>query len=321
MKSIEKFGKIDRTKLSEEFYFQSLMELGFELEMLSPADLERIQLECLAILAKQTELYTKGNSSSIRIEAAKDILASIMFAIGAFLKTFPLPDYALAVLKSEKMDALYQLGLKRIASMLRTAKITHASITRSLFETKNVFYNETVIYAMEEFFKKYDPAFGAHKIHISADYPVYLPVMHSAGIEFILGYLENISRENSFCLRFPPAAVHKVLYGYVEEFEKMVVNIYEPLLTSAAGCVLSGADPRLLNLTVSNISFLEGLFRKKSDRDIKMMLSEAFGKIQETFAFKPGVAEYMNKSLPQITSTIKTALMNKTPERVFIIPK
>jgi hypothetical protein len=230
-------------------------------------------------------------------------------------------DDALASLKNEKTELLYQQGLKRIDSMLRTSKITHSAVTRNLFETKNVFYNDTVIDALEGFFKVYNPALGAHKIHITADYPVYMPVKQAAGIEFILKYLENISYENSFCLRFPPAAVHRLLCGYANGYEDIVFNIYEPLLTTAIGCVLSGTDPRLLNLTASNLKFLEKLFVKKNGREIRTLISESFVKIQKIFSFQPGVKQYIDSSLQQITSTIEIALENRTPGRIFIIPK
>ena len=321
MKSIEKSGKIDRSKLSEEFYLQALMETGFELEMLSPKELERIQFECLAILAKQTETYNKGNSSSIRVETAKEILSSIMYTLGVFLKTFPLADDALTALKNEKIEFLYRQGFGQISSMLRTAKLTHSAMILNLPETGNVFYNETVIDAIEGFFKLYNPALAAHKIHITADYPVYLPVKQQAGIEFILNYLQNISHENTFCLRFPPAAVHNLLNGYVENYEEMAINIYEPLLTTAAGCILSGKNPQLLNLTRTDVRRLESLFRGKNSRKISAVISGAFDKIQEMFSFQPGTAEYIKDSLTLISSTIEIALENRTPERVFVIQK
>ncbi len=320
MESIERRGKIDRSKLSEEHYFQSLLEKAFALEMLSEADLKKAQLDCLAILAKQTELYNAGNSS-IRIEEAKNILASIMFAIGISLKTHSVPDDAVTAVRDAKMESLFQQGLKRIDALTRSAKTLHSLVLRNLIETDNIFYGSTIDDAITGFFKQYNPVFGAHEIHITADYPVFNPVKKKAGIEFILNYLEYIYYENSFCMYFTAEAIHHLLCGYAEDYRDSVLNIYEPSLTSAIGCILSGANARLLNLTPSNVKSIYGLFSGKTGNEIRGIISDAFDRAKVIFSFPPALEQYVNRSRPLIMESIGNGLKNRTLEHVFIVPK
>ncbi|MGI5854749.1 MAG: DUF6179 domain-containing protein, partial [Bacillota bacterium] len=114
MRAIEKVSQIKREALNSEFYFQSLLEQAHAAGMLSDSQLEGIQFDCLALLAKQTEKYNRGSSSSIQVEAAQNLLISIMFTIGVWLKTYPNPDEAVAALQKGGVSTLFQKGVERI---------------------------------------------------------------------------------------------------------------------------------------------------------------------------------------------------------------
>ncbi len=235
MESIERISTIDKSRLSGEHYFQSLLEQAYALGMLSDTDLKNVQFGCLSVLSRQTEGYNGGKSSSIRVENAENILTSIMFTMGVWLKTFQCPDDAVVVIKNEKIEDLYQNGLKRIDTMIKSTKGLHAAILRNLIDSENVFYRSTVVDAIKGFFKLYYPEFGAHEIHITADYPMYNKVEKLAGIEFIQKYLENIYLENLFCSNFKAEDIHHLLCGYDEHYQNLLFNIYEPVLCAATG--------------------------------------------------------------------------------------
>ena len=112
---IDKIRVIDRMQLSEENYFQSLLEQAHRKGLVGDGDIERIQYDCLKLLARKVERYNSGDSSSIRVEKAQDIMASLLFTLGLWLKTYPNPDDAITVLQSEPIDEIYQKGRKRIA--------------------------------------------------------------------------------------------------------------------------------------------------------------------------------------------------------------
>ncbi|MGB5824607.1 MAG: DUF6179 domain-containing protein, partial [Proteocatella sp.] len=95
MNNIEKISIISRNKLSEEFYFNSLLEEAYNLNLLSEADIEKIQLECLELLAYKTDRYIGSDNSSVQVDIAKNIMESNMYTIGLYLKSLPSPDDAI----------------------------------------------------------------------------------------------------------------------------------------------------------------------------------------------------------------------------------
>lgn len=321
MGDIEKISRIKGETLSSEYYFQSLLEQAYMSGMLSDIQLEKIQFDCLSLLAKQTERYNNGDSSSIRVEAAQSLLASIMFTVGVWLKTYPNPDEAVAAVQKDGICALYQNGRERIDRLIKSTKMLHSSIIGNLVQTENVFYRSTIVDGIKVFFKLYYPEFAAQEIHITADYPVHHLMERLVGIEFIQKYLECIYYENLFCAQFSAENVHHLLCGYDEHYEQLLVNIYEPVLSAAIGCILSGRDVHRLEMAPSSIKFLSDLFRGKTRTEIEEILSEAVDQLSALMELTGPLKRYLSGSLPQIAAAIENAVLLQTLDRVFILPK
>ena len=80
------------------------------------------------LLAKQTEKYNGSESSSIKIEAASQLLSSILFTLGVYLKTYENPDLAIEDIKKEGIFNTYTKGFKQIDKLKKTSKLLHNSI-------------------------------------------------------------------------------------------------------------------------------------------------------------------------------------------------
>lgn len=320
MASIEKKSKINKLKLSGEHYFETLIEQASLCGILSESEFEKIQLNCLSLLAKQAEKYNGGDSSSMQIEKAQDLLASIVYTIGLNLKTYENPDDAVSALKETSMETLFANGKKQIEKMVTTTKLIQSNIANHLVNTQNVFYRSTVIDGLNGFFKLYYPEFGAHKIHITADYPTYNGVSNLTGIEFIRKYVENIYYENLFCSYFPEDNIHHLLCGLDENYQELIINIYEPILTAALGCMLVGKDIYKLELSVSDVSELKNIFGNKTKDEIEHILTSTLEKIKQEISISDGLSLYLSVSLPKIAGAIKNAEETQTIENVFIIP-
>lgn len=198
MGNVKKTSIIDRSKLNEEFYFQSLLEEAYRSNMLLDADIEKIQFECLKLLAYKTERYNSGDSNSIRVEIAENIMKSNLYTIGIWLKSFTYADDAVKTLKDTKIFDLYNKGRKRIGSKLNAAKHIFTLVMQNKLDTDNQTYNDTIIDGIKGFFKIYNADYEAHDIHITADYPLCNSIENLVGIEFIQKYLESIYYENMF---------------------------------------------------------------------------------------------------------------------------
>ncbi len=321
MKDIKKISKIRQEALSTEQYFQSLLEQAYEVGMLTDFQLEKIQCDCLSLLAKQTERYNSGDSSSIKVEDAQHLLASIMFTMGVWLKTYQNPDEAVEVVLNESINDLYNKGLERIERLTKSTKTLHSLITSNLLQTKNVYYKSTIVDGIKGFFKVYYPEFAAQEIHITADYPAYNQKERLLGIEFIHKYLECIYYENLFCTKFSAEDIHYLLCGYDENYEQLLFNIYEQVLIAAIGCVLSGSAVHRLEMTSSSIKILSELFSERTINEIVKVLEKAVEQLNMYMELTQPLKKYISDSLSQIAEEIEKAVKLKTMNCVFIIPR
>jgi hypothetical protein len=317
---LDRIRVIKRAQLSDELYFQSLLEQAHGKGLLGDNDIERLQYECLALLADKTERYNSGGSSSIRVEKAQSIMTSNMFTIGLWLKTYPNPDDAVTALLNEPISEIYRKGRKRIDTMYRAAKTIHKKLLGQLIETKNEFYRLTAEDAINGFFKLYYADFAAQEIHITADYPIYNPIPKLAGIEFIIAYLNALYCENRFCGYFSAEDIHHLLCGYAEDYQDLLINIYEPVLTAAIGCVIVGTDALRLNISDNGMAYIVRLFLEMSPGEIMQTVQKAAGELTRCLQCPNSLAGYIQNSLPLIANRIETATRSHTLDRVFLAP-
>ena len=300
---------IDASKLSGREYLVSLLREAQKSGLVLPESAVRIQKEGMDIVADLAMDFTDGLSSSIRIEQAQEFVLSVFYTAGLALKACPSPDEAAFRLASEPLRTLYDEGTKIIKKKLVTARMLHGQVSKNIFAVKNEFYASTIIDGIRGFFKLYNPKFGTHETHITADYPTFLPVNDLTGIEFIEKYLERIDIENRFCLCFDSTAASEMLCRrFGEEHETLVLNIFEQVLAEALRCAVSGTpvkglacDTCVLNDMLSNLTQTQ-----LSDK-LHAALSAVLSELQASgphCTITPGVIEYVKSGLPIIYNTL-----------------
>ena len=131
--------------LDVQYYFQSLIEQAMLCGLLSDSGLAKIQGDLLAILAEQTDKWSRGKSSSIPTEKAKEIMNSVMFVIGIQLKSYQMPEQAIDMLKTESLKQLFESRMKLVKQKMMIARRLQKRIMDNLFETPNVYYRSTVV--------------------------------------------------------------------------------------------------------------------------------------------------------------------------------
>ena len=98
-------GELDRTRalddaaLDPKNYWPSLIGAALSRGLLSDADMARIQGESAALFARQAERLTRGESTSLRAERARELTDSIACVLGASLRRCPGADAALETLR------------------------------------------------------------------------------------------------------------------------------------------------------------------------------------------------------------------------------
>jgi hypothetical protein len=318
--SLDRTHIIEKEQLNSDSYFQSLLEQAHSKGILSDPDVERLQYECIGLLAYKTERYNAGDSSSIRVEKAQEIMTSILFTIGLWLKTYANPDDAVIVLQREPIQDLYKKGRLQINAMLDATKAVHTKLRQQLMDTPNVFYRETLEKGISGFFKLYDPDYSAQDIHITADYPLFNPVPKLAGIEFIKAYVEAAYYENRFCSYFSADDIHHLLCGYAEDYQEHLLNIYEFVLTVAIGCIISGMDCSHLDITEAGKTFLIQTFSKQAKSEQEAAIFKAANELNRRFHFSPELMQYIQYSLPIIASKIEVVSREHTLDSIFFTP-
>ncbi|MEG0853520.1 MAG: DUF6179 domain-containing protein [Angelakisella sp.] len=319
---LKQLGGIDQNKLSGEFYMTSLLAEAKRCGLVEESRLQKLEVDSVVLLRSTSQQFTKGRSSSVTTERAQALMASNLYTIGVYLKTLPTPEDALAALIQEKFPELYSKGRKRLDTKLRTARLYHANVVRSMVVTRNEAYNDTLVAGMEGFFKLYNPDFGAHEIHITADYPLANPISDLAGIEFIQRYLEAVKLENDFCALFPHHAIHGISRSYHPNYRVLIFNLFQQVFTCALGCVLTGRQARRLSLTPDDVAELSRVLRDLPRAELETTMNLAAEKlIRELDITSSLMQKYMEDALPELCANIAHGLDNETPERVFLLQK
>lgn len=322
MTNIEKRLIIDTKKLREDAYFSSLMQEACDCGLVSEVEAEGIQLACIKLLAYKCGRYNSGDSSSIRIETAENIMKSNLYTIGLYLKSLPDADFAAAELKRADISDMYHKGRELINTRLKAAKDLYRLARKNRLNTANYTYNSTLSdNGIGSFFKLYDPDYGAHEAAASIDYQLCITVEGLEGVEYIQRYLSRLYLENVFCSSFSPEDIHHLLSGYDKGYKDLLINIFEQVLTGAIGCRLAGREAKPLDISraeiqliYNRISVLEG---SGFDAEIR---KAAKGAMDELGIENTTLRRYAEKSLKAIIANIRNAVATDTLEKTIVAP-
>lgn len=253
MNNPDSMRKIRRYELDERRYLESLLEAALTMEMVGSAFIEKVRFSLLDLLALKCRKYNGIDSSSVRTEVAEDIMKSIVFTVGIWLKDIKEPDDALQSLSETGIHKGFDIGFKKLKNMVKSTRMFYSIVLNNNISTENHIYNATINGGIPGFFKLYNLEYGAHKIHITADYPVCFYPDGYQGIEFIRLYLQNIHYENQFIRMFDKTATRQCFALYAinnnENIRDIYMNLYEAVLSAALACAAAGEDISELKLT------------------------------------------------------------------------
>lgn len=304
--------------LDPRHYLQSLTAQAAARGLFSEADFHALQSGLYGLLAEQADRLNGGRSSSIRIEQAQELFASLLFVLSVRLKACESPDDALEQLKQRSVKALFEEGLERIRRRLGVCRLIQQRILSHLFETPNRFYRLTIADGIDGFFKLYRPPFAAQEIHITADYPPLAGRPNLDGVEFIEQYLRAIEAENAFLCCFAPEDAHRLLRAMSPEYAGAPLNLMEPVLLAALGLALCGRNPWRLDLTGADVGRLSARLGGLSEPELCEQLSGALAALKDRL---PGhVYVYARGCLPRLAASVRAAAQIGRIDRAFLSP-
>lgn len=319
MNSIEKQYLIKKEKLNQKCYLQSILQEAYGLKLLTDSELEHIQMQSLQLLAKQTEHYTSGDSSSVKVETAESILQSIFYSVGVYLKSFEDTDRSLEVLKQKPIIELYQHGKRLIEVSLSSTKEMLYEIQNNIIITDNIAYNDTIKKGIQIFFSTYDVEFAAQDNPGSIDYPLSNDKMELVGIEYINSYLEKLSFENKMCKNFTDADIHCLLLGYDQHYKDLLINIFGLVLTNLVGSLLANKNTLKLNIEPADREYLQQKLADLPKDNLDAMLQSVSVQLCKEFNIsESSLQKYVAATVMDLSERLKNALENNRLESIFI---
>jgi hypothetical protein len=291
---------IHRANLNKYRFTVSLLHEGFRVGLMDEPVMNRIQIEIAAILKSLIMRYTKGESSSVRIETAEMLMNSIYYAIDAYTSSFNDPEKAIACLKTESIVKIYEKGLRLVIFCVTDTKMLYREIKQKKLDVPLEVYNTSIDKALPGFFTDYSAVFNAQDTTCSLDYPLMFDDMNRQGVYYMRNYLENLAIETAFCRLFEKEDIIKVLanYGriYRINYQKAPINIFEILINNAFFAVLSGNHGSRMDISLSQADVVRSRFSNRELSEIELLADEAFEKVIDDLRIsQPKMLNYLRR--------------------------
>lgn len=317
--SIISKDKLLENSLSEEHYFQSLLQGLYSNGLLNIRDIEVIQFETMNILTETLGYYTRNESSSVRVEVAEKVLLSIYYTVGLFLKNNSTINESVTLIKEKGAKYLFAKGEEILKAKVEVCKKLLKHVQETKLTTVNYAYVDTIDYGIPLFFKEYDIRFGSHETPGSIDYPLASDEMKLTGIEYIEDYLNKINLENKFCSNFDISEVEALLKGFNKDSDHMLMNIFQLVLTNYLGRILAGKEGKSLEITEMDRAYIKGTIENWQEEDLRKLILMSAQKICQELSIKEASSiDYINKVILKIIPEIKCNLETGILKNIFI---
>lgn len=143
------------------------------------------------LLAKQTERYTMGDSTSVPVETAQELLASICFTLQFEME---ISGLSLHDLLGADLYIVLKDGQAHLEKKTREVK----SLWKHLYASVEPLGNPSVLESfdfIEQFFKRYDYVFFAHQTPWDMGIPLFGPDTGGCkGIFYVEAYLNKLQK-------------------------------------------------------------------------------------------------------------------------------
>jgi len=284
--------------------------------VLSDEDERTYQLKLWQLLKRQTEMYTMGDSSSVRVEIAQALLESIQFCLDLYLKK---TGNSRTFLVTADLNEIFALGIKEVEEEVDLGRKLYHAVCLSSPGIENISFRDT-IKSIGKFFKRYDYRYFAQTISCDIDYQLCHAVEDSfLGIEYINEYLRRVIIENDFIRRFDHDKAVSLLEKYCPDYRGLLINLYEPVAENAVGLALIKENVGGLCVSKKDLQRLSELFGKLSMTPAKHALREAAGRVCAELGIKDRASKsYLQKTAEGLYPRIEAALPSGSLGGIFL---
>lgn len=288
----------------ENAYLSEILPHILQGSAFTQEEVYRLQAALLQLLKIQTASYTMGESSSVTVEVAGELLQSLCFTLQLHL-THTGDFRALLTSEPSALLARAQQTLKREVGI---GKLLFARAKATAPALDSVSYQDT-LNGIALFFKQYDLRFFAHQIPGEIDYQLAQPLpAFLQGIAYINEYLRRLCAENIFCSYFSAKHLDSLLQSISPEYGSLLINLFEPAAVNAIGLALLQKNVLGLNISAADRIELQALFRDKEQDSTLSLLALASKEVCRQLAIKdPLLQNYLLKTAQDIYPRLETA--------------
>jgi len=315
---------LKRMHLNKKQYTLSLLKEGLRTGSITKGEMEYFQLQIMNILKDLIMRYTQGESSSVTVDTAENIMSSIFYSIDTHLKSLDATEAAFEALKTGQIKQIYDKGLELVSACFKESRETYENIRKSRLKVGLEAYDSTIMEAMPSFFEKYGAVFDAHNTMASIDYPLLFDDTNITGIFYIRKYLEFLELETEFCSLFPENDIEKVLtiYGqiYMIDYKKTLTNIFELTLNACFFSVLSDGSTYELLISSTQYDILLNKLSGINSPKLDLIIDETMNKlIIDLNLTQSKLSEYIERYKPDLITRLKFALETESLEKLILI--
>lgn len=240
--------------------------------VLSGEDAQSLTLRLIDLLAWQARKYTKGESTSVTVETAQELLSSLRYTLAVVTEETHMPYKRLL---TEELPPLIRQGQAILQARLEQTKRLYAAVCQTAPGIPNGYYADT-LRGIGEYFKRYDLYFFAHMKPPCIDYPLLIAADETMqGLDFTEQYLRRILTENMFLRCFDSRAVRELLLAVDGDIEEAYLNLCEQPLINAMGLALLGTDTRRLCIERAEREAITVLLQDKTQEQRRRCLRGA----------------------------------------------
>ena len=266
----------------------------------------------ISLLAWQTRKYTKGESSSVTVDTAQELLASLRYTLNVAAEETHMPRERLL---TEELPPLIRQGQELLRGRLERAEQLWTAAGRTAPGLRNVYYAGT-LRGIGDYFKHYDLYFFAHMKPPCIDYPLLIAADEALqGMDFTEEYLKRVLTENLILSRFDGGAVGALLRTVHGGIEEAYLNLCEQPLTNALGLALLGKDAQSLSTGNAEQEGLLYLLRSRTREQRRQLLRGAAiklcGELQISDAWSRGyVTAFAESLLPRLSAALSAGYVS-----------
>lgn len=215
-------------------------------EQFSDAEIQLLMARLWELLAMQTGKYTACDSTSVTIEIAEELLASLWYTLTVAIEGMSIPYKRLL---TDDLWSLITGGRKLISVKLERTKRLWETVCTTAPDIQNCYYLAT-LRSIGVYLKRYDIYYFAHHLPANIDYPLICPPSETLqGISYTEEYLKCVLVENLLLRHFDSVAVRQVLKQVTTDYEDFFLNLCEQPLINALALTILEKPARCLALT------------------------------------------------------------------------